>query len=107
MRNRASSYFLIVVAGIFSVVQCSAIVEHVRLQDRLTTPDYLNAIKIALALVAIVIAIRSLRRDKSSTSAKPPRSPLSAPRSFAEALTQVTASSIRHPVLTPLLLTSR
>jgi hypothetical protein len=64
MRNRLSSYFLIAAAVIFMAVQGFAIVKHVRLQTWPTTPDYINAAKIVIALIAIVVAIRSLARDE-------------------------------------------
>jgi hypothetical protein len=64
--SRLSSYFLIVSAGIFIAVQGFAIVKHVQLQTRLTTPDYINVAKLVIALSAIVITIRALGRDKSS-----------------------------------------
>ena len=64
--NRLSSYFLIAVAVIFMTLQGLAIVRHVRLQNGPTTPDYLNAVKIVLAMIAIVIAVRSLVRDQKS-----------------------------------------
>jgi hypothetical protein len=47
-------------------LQGLAIVRHVRLQNGPTTPDYLNAVKIVLAMIAIVIAVRSLVRDQKS-----------------------------------------
>jgi hypothetical protein len=107
MLSRLSSYFLIVAAVIFAAVQGFAIVKHVRLQTWLTTPDYINAIKIVVALMAIIVAIRSLRREKrSSPITELLGVPLRAPRSFADTLRQVTAFSIRHPVLTPLLILS-
>jgi hypothetical protein len=62
--NRLPSYFLIAVAVIFMTVQAFAIVKHVRLQNGPTTPDYINAVKIVLAMMAIVVAVRSLMRDQ-------------------------------------------
>lgn len=106
MLNRLSSYLLIVAAVIFTAVQGFAIVKHVRLQTGMTTPDYINAFKIVVALVAIVVAMRSLARHKNSPSNKPSHSPLRVPRSLSEVLRQVTASSNRHPVLTPILILS-
>jgi hypothetical protein len=80
MRNRLSSYFLIAAGAVFMAVQGFAIVKHVRLQTSPTTPDYINAVKIVIALIAIVVAIRSLARDeKDGVPAQAPI-PTSPPR---------------------------
>ncbi len=102
--RRFSSYFLIVSAVIFMAVQGFAIVKHVQLQTWLTTPDYINVTKLVIALFAIVITVRSLGRDKISqvTELPGPR----ASSSLADTLGQIRAISIRHPVVTPVLILS-
>jgi hypothetical protein len=104
--SRLSSYFLIVSAVIFIAVQGFAIVKHVQLQTRMTTPDYINVAKLVIALSAIVITIRSLGRDKGAQVTKLPDPPLRASSSLAATLGQIRAISIRHPVLTPILILS-
>jgi hypothetical protein len=103
MLNRLTSYFVIVAAIIFTAVQCLAIVKHVRVQTGLTTPDYIRAITILIALLGVVVVCRSKKRPPL-TKRQP--SPLGAPRSFGDAVRQVSVSSLRHPVLTPLLILS-
>lgn len=85
-------------------VQGFAIVKHVQLQTWLTTPDYINVTKLVIALFAIVITVRSLGRDKISqvTELPGPR----ASSSLADTLGQIRAISIRHPVVTPVLILS-
>lgn len=106
LTRRFSGYFLIVLAVIFTAVQGFAIFKHVRLQATPTTPDYLNGTKIVIALAAIVVTVRSLARDKSSEVTKLPGPPLRASSSLADRLGQIRASSIRHPVVTPVLILS-
>jgi hypothetical protein len=64
MRNRLSSYFLIAAAVIFTAVQGFAIIKHVRLETRLTAPDYINSAKIIIALLAVIVGVRTLARDE-------------------------------------------
>lgn len=106
MLNRLTSYFVIVAVIIFTAVQGLAIVKHVRVQTGLTTPDYIRAITILIALVGLVIVFRSLGPNKTPILAKQPPSPLRGPRSFGDAIRQVSVSSLRRPALTPLLILS-
>lgn len=106
MLDRLSSYFLIISATIFTAVQGFAIVKHVRLHTGRPTPDYIRAIGIMIAIMVIVVSIRSLTRSKASSITKRSISLSHAPGSFAKALHQVSAVSTRHPALTPVLILS-
>jgi hypothetical protein len=106
MLNRLTSYFVIVAVIIFTAVQGFAIAKHVRVQTGLTTPDYIRVITILIALLGVVVVLRSLTPNKRSRLTKQIPSPLRAPRSFGDAVRLVSASSIRHPALTPLLIVS-
>jgi hypothetical protein len=71
---------MIAVSILFIAVQSFAIVKHVRLQSSATSSDYLDAVKILIALLAIVVGVRQLMGDKrdavpaqTSSSTSPPR----------------------------------
>ena len=66
----------------------------------------MNAVEIVVALVAIVVAARSLGRDKCLPITSPVRSLSRAPASFVDMLRQVKDLSARHRVWTPLLILS-
>jgi len=64
MWQRLPPYLMIIAACIFSAVQGFAIVKHLRVDSSATAIDYIDSFKILLALLAIVVAVRSLRRQK-------------------------------------------
>lgn len=106
MLDRLISYFVIVAATFFSAVQGFAIIRHVRLQTGQPTPDFIRAIGIMIAIMGIVVCVRSLRHGEGSSitkrSGKRSGSPSHGPQSLADSLRQVSAVSIRRPVLAPI-----
>jgi hypothetical protein len=106
MRNRLTSYFVIVAVIIFTATQGYAIVKHVRVKNGLMTLDYIRAIIILIAFLGVFVVSRSLTPNKRPLVTKQSPLPLRQPRSFGDAVRQVSEFSIRRPALTPILLFS-
>ncbi len=109
MRSRLPFYFFFLAAVIFLAVQGTATFSHVRQQFELTTPDfvpdYLNGIKLLIALVCLVIAARVLARERRAATMKAQPHPQSrAPTSVGNALRQTAVLSSRRPIAMPILI---
>jgi len=106
MRNRLTSYFVIVAVIIFTAAQGYAIVKHVRVKNGLITPDYIRAISVFIAFLGVFVVLRSLAPNKRPPVTKKFPLPLRPPRSFGDAVRQVSEFSVRRPAMTPILLLS-